>query len=115
MSTNVAFQYESFFFDLIIEKKYALSIKLIHLFISSAYFFLLVDLRQRGTWFVLTLFRRHYFTGQIIMEIILTIQNMEIYYRKPGSLANNNVNCIGFYWYKFNKLQKRYEMLKNIL
>ena len=39
---------------------------------------------------------------------------MEIYYRKPGRIANNNVNCIGFYWYKFNKLQKRYDMLKNI-
>jgi hypothetical protein len=37
-----------------------------------------------------------------------------VYYRKPGSLANNNVNCIGFYWYKFNKLRKCYEMLKNI-
>ena len=119
-------------------------LKLIHRDISSAYFFLIVDLRERGTllqqttqpthlffntnfkctsvlvifeenWFVLTYFTRHYFTGQIILEIILTIQNMEIYYRKPGSLANNNVNCTGFYWYKFNKLQKRYEMLKNIL
>ena len=40
---------------------------------------------------------------------------MEINYRKPASLANNNVNCIGFYWYKFNKLQKCYEMLKNFL
>jgi hypothetical protein len=40
---------------------------------------------------------------------------MEMYQRKPGSLANNNVNCIDFYWYKFNKLWKRYEMLKNIL
>ena len=89
-------------------------LKLIHRDISSAYFFLIVDLRERGTRFVLTLFTRHYFTGQIILEIILTIRNMEIYYRKPGSLANNNVNCIGFYWYKFNKLQKHYKMLKNI-
>ena len=83
--------------------------------ISSAYFFLIVDLRERGTRFVLTLFTRHYFTGQIILEIILTIRNMEISYRKPGSLANDNVNCIDFYWYKFNKLWKCYEMLKNIL
>ena len=85
-------------------------LKLIHQDISSAHFFLIVDLRERGTQFVLTYFTRHYFTGQII----LTIWNMEIYYRKPGSLANNNVNCIGFYWYTFNKLRKRYEMLKNI-
>ena len=90
-------------------------LKLIHRDISSAYFFLIVDLRERGTRFVLTLFTRHYFTGQIILEIILTIRNMEISYRKPGSLANDNVNCIGFYWYKFNKLRKHYEMLKNIL
>ena len=105
-------------------------LKLIHRDISSAYFILIVDLRERGTllqqltylffntnfkctsasvileenWSVLTYFTRHYFTGQIILEIILTIQNMEMYYRKPGSLANNNVNCIDFYWYKFNKL-----------
>ena len=62
----------------------------------------------------MTLFTRHYFTGQIILEIILTIRNMEMYYRKPGSLAKNNINCIGFYWYKFNKLLKCYEMLKSI-
>ena len=115
-------------------------LKLINRDISSSYFFLFVDLRERGTllqqttqpthlffntnfkctsvlvifeenWFVLTYFTRHYFTGQIILKIILTIQYMEIYY----SLANNNVNCIGFYWYKFNKLRKCYEMLKNIL
>ena len=36
-------------------------------------FFLIVDLRERGTLFVLTYFMRHYFTGQIILEIILTI------------------------------------------
>ena len=64
------------------------SLKLIHQDISSAYFILIVDLRERGTWFVLTLFTRHYFTDQIILEIILTIRNMEIYYRKHGSLAN---------------------------
>ena len=58
---------------------------------------------------------RHYFTDQIILEIILTIENTEINYRKPASLANNNVNCIGFHWYKFNKLQKCNEMLKNFL
>ena len=40
---------------------------------------------------------------------------METYYKKPGSLANNNVNCIGFYWYKFEKLLKCYQMLKSIL
>ena len=72
-------------------------LKLIHRDISSAYFFLIVDLRERGTQFVLTYFRRHYFRGQIILEIILTIENMKIYYRRPGSLANDNVNCIGFY------------------
>jgi hypothetical protein len=87
-------------------KKAVSELKLIHRDISSAYLFLIVDLRERGTRFVLTLFTRHYISGQIILELILTIQNMEIYYRKPGSLANNNVNCIGFYWYKFNKLQK---------
>ena len=73
-------------------------LKLIHQDISSAYFFLIVDLRERGTRFVLNSFTRHYFTGQIILEIILTTQNMEIYYTKPGSLANHNANCIGFYW-----------------
>ena len=83
-----------------------MQVKLIHQDIYSAYFFLIIDLRERGTRFVLTLFMRHFFTGQIILEIIFTIQNMEIYYRKPGSLANNNVNCIGFYWYKLNKLKK---------
>ena len=93
------------------KKKMKKPLKLIHRDISSAYFFLIVDLRERGTRFVLTLFTRHYFTGQIILKIILTIQYMEIYY----SLANINVNCIGFYWYKFNKLRKCYEMLKNIL
>ena len=98
-------------------------LKVIHRQISSAYVFLTVDLRERGTLlqqlahlffnanfkctsavvifeenlFVLTYFTRHYFTGQIILEIILTIQNMEINYRKPDSLANSNVNCIGFY------------------
>ena len=118
-----------------------LLLKVIHRQIASAYVFLIVDLRERGTllqqltylffninfkctsasvileenWFVLTYFTRHYFTGQIILEIILTIWNMEIYYRKPNSLANNNVNCIGFYWYKFNRLWKHYEMLKNII
>ena len=90
-------------------------LKLIHQDISSAYLFLIVDLRERGTRFVLTWIMRHYFSGQIILEIILTIQNMEMYYRKSGSLANDNVNCIDFYWYKFNKLWKDYEMLKNIL
>ena len=84
-------------------------LKVIHRDISSAYFFLIVDLREE----VSGLFW-HYFTGQIILKIILTIENMEINYRKPASLANNNVNCIGFYWYKFNKLQKCYEMLKNL-
>ena len=29
-------------------------------------------------------FTRHYFTGQIILEIILTIRNMEIYHRKTA-------------------------------
>ena len=58
---------------------------------------------------------RHYFTDQIILEIILTIPNIEIYYRKPGSLDHNNINWICFYWYKFKKLWKHYEMLKNIL
>ena len=79
-------------------------LKVIHRDISSAYFFLIVDFRERGTQFVLTLFTRHYFTGQIIFEIILTIGSMEIYYRQRSSLANNNVNCIGFYRYKFYKL-----------
>ena len=96
-------------------KKAVSELKLIHRDISSAYLFLIVDLRERGTRFVLTLFTSHYFTGQIILEIILTIRNMEIYYRKPGSLAKNYINCIGFYWYKFNKLLKCYEMLKSIL
>ena len=35
--------------------------------------------------------------------------------QKTGSLANSKVNCIGFYWYKFNKLWKHYKMLENIL
>ena len=76
-------------------------LKLIHRDIPSAYFFLIVDLRERGTRFVLTLFTRHYFTGQIILEIIL---KYGIWKYITGSLANINVNCIGFYWYKFNKL-----------
>ena len=58
---------------------------------------------------------RHYFTDQNILEIILTIPNIEIYYRKPGSLDHNNINWICFYWYKFKKLWKHYEILKNIL
>ena len=87
-------------------------LKLIHWDISSAYFFLIVDLRERGTRFVLTLFTRHYFTGQIILEIIL---KYGIWKYITGSLANINVNCIGFYWYQFNKLWKCYEILKNIL
>ena len=37
---------------------------------------------------------RHYFTGKIILEIILTIQNMEMYYRKPGSGANNKRHVV---------------------
>ena len=82
-------------------------LKLIHRDISSAYFFLIVDLRERGTRFVLTLFMRHYFSGQIILELILTIQNMEICYRKPGSLANINVNCIGLSLVTQPMLQRR--------
>ena len=42
-------------------------LKLIHRDISSAYFFLIVDLRERGTRFFFTLFTRHYFSGQIIL------------------------------------------------
>ena len=53
----------------------------------------IVDLRERERYQVcFDFFTRHYFTGQIIFEIILTIRNMEIYYRKPGSLAKNNIN-----------------------
>ena len=40
---------------------------------------------------------------------------MKMYYRKPSNLANDNVKCIGFYWYKFGEQQKRYEMLKNVI